>query len=77
MMRVLFTQDSEVKGLLCGASPGSEPSLLFRNYLLLLELDPVQDGFRHAFTWVNDEADDSVVLAEQKVALLRSMIISG
>ena len=29
MLEVLFTQDSKVEDLFCGASSGSEPSLLF------------------------------------------------
>ena len=31
MLKVLFPQESEVIYLFCGASPGSEPSLFFRN----------------------------------------------
>ena len=30
VLEVLFTQDSEVEDLFCGASSGSEPSLFFR-----------------------------------------------
>ena len=33
MLEVLFTQDSKVEDLFCGASSGSEPSLFFSNYL--------------------------------------------
>ena len=32
MLEVLFTQDSKVEDLFCGASSGSEPSLFFSNY---------------------------------------------
>ena len=32
VLEVLFTQDSEVEDLFCGASSGSEPSLFFSNY---------------------------------------------
>ena len=32
MLEVLFTQDSKVEDLFCGASSGSEPSLFFNNY---------------------------------------------
>ena len=35
-LTVLFTQDSEVEDLFCGASPGSEPSLFFSNNLFSL-----------------------------------------
>ena len=43
MLKVLFTQDSEVVDLFCGASPGSEPSLFFTNNLFSLGYEPVQD----------------------------------
>ena len=33
MLKVLFTQNSKVEDLFCGASPGSEPSLFFSNNL--------------------------------------------
>ena len=32
VLEVLFTQDSEVEDLFCGASSGAEPSLFFSNY---------------------------------------------
>ena len=32
MLEVLFTQDSKVEDLFCGASFGSEPSLFFSSY---------------------------------------------
>ena len=32
MLEVLFTQNSKVEDLFCGASSGSEPSLFFSNY---------------------------------------------
>ena len=36
MLEVLFTQDSKVEEMFCGASSDSEPSLFFRNYFLSL-----------------------------------------
>ena len=36
VLEVLFTQDSEVEDLFCGASSGSEPSLFFSNYFFSL-----------------------------------------
>ena len=45
MLKVLFTQDSEVEGLFCGASSGSEPDLLFSNYLFGLRFKPIGDDF--------------------------------
>ena len=36
MLEVLFTQDSKVEDLFCGASSGSEPSLFFSNYFFSL-----------------------------------------
>ena len=32
IFEVLFTEDSKVEDLFCGASSGSEPSLFFSNY---------------------------------------------
>ena len=49
MLEVLFTQDSEVEDLFCGASSGSEPSLFFSNYLLGLGFKPIQNDFQHDF----------------------------
>ena len=64
MLKVLFTQDSEVEDLLCGASPDSEPSLFFRNNLFSLWFEADQDDSQHGFTWMTDEANGSVILAE-------------
>ena len=49
MLEVLFTKDFEAKYLFCGASCGSEPSLLFSNYLFGLRFKLVQDDFQHDF----------------------------
>ena len=49
VLEVLFTQDSEVEDLFCGASSGSEPSLFFSNYFFSLGFKPIQDNFQHAF----------------------------
>ena len=69
MLEVLFTQDSKVEDLFCGASAGSEPSLFFSNYFFSLGFKPIQDDFQHDFAGMTDEADSSVVLAELQVAL--------
>ena len=66
MLEVLFTQDSKVEDLFCGASSGSEPSLFFSNYFFGLGFKPIQDDLR-----MTDEADTSVLLAELQVALSR------
>ena len=50
VLEVLFTQDSEVEDLFCGASSGSEPSLFFSNYFFSLGFKPIQDNFQHDFT---------------------------
>ena len=47
VLEVLFTQDSEVEDLFCGASSGSEPSLLFSNYFFSLGFKPIQDNFQY------------------------------
>ena len=76
MFEVLCTQDSRNKYLLCGASCGSERCLFFSNYFFSLGFKPIQDNFQHDFARMTDEADSSVVLAEQQVTLLGSVIIS-
>ena len=69
MLEVLFTQDSKVEDLFCGASSGSEPSLFPCNYFFSLGFKPIYDDFQHDFARMTDEAASSVVLAELKVAL--------
>ena len=64
MLKVLFTQNSKVKDLFYGASPSSDHSLFFSNNLFSLGFQPVQDDSQHDFTWMTDEANDSVFLAE-------------
>ena len=76
MLEVLFTQDSKVEDLFCGASSGSEPSLFFSNYFFSLGFQPIQDDFQHDFARMTDADDSSVVQAELQVALLGSVIIS-
>ena len=71
ILEVLFTQDSKVEDLFCGASSGSEPSLFFSNNFFSLGFQPIQDDFQHDFARMTDEADSSVVLAELQVALFR------
>ena len=62
-LEVLFTQDSKVKDLLCGASSGSEPNLFFSSYFFSLRFKPIQDDFQHDFDQMTGEAKSSVVLA--------------
>ena len=50
VLEVLFTRDSEVEDLFCGASSGSEPSLFFSNYFFSLGFKPIQENFQHGFT---------------------------
>ena len=57
MLEVVFTHDSEVEDLFCGASSGSEPGLFFRNYPFGFGFKPIQDDFHHDFARKNDEAD--------------------
>ena len=63
-LEVLFTQDSKVEDLFCGAPSSSEPSLFVSNCFFSLGFKPVQDDFRHAFAGMTDETDSSMVLAE-------------
>ena len=71
MLKVLFSQDSKVEILFCGASSGSEPSLFLSNYFFSFGFKSIQDDFQHDFARMTDEADSSVVLAELQVALFR------
>ena len=64
MLEVLFTQDSKVEDLFCGASSGFEPSLFFSKCFFSMGFKPVQDDFQHDFARMTDEADSSVVLVE-------------
>ena len=41
VLEVLFTQDSKVEDLFCGASSGYEPSLFFSNYFFSLGFKPL------------------------------------
>ena len=54
MLELLFTQDSNVECLFCGASSGSEPSSFFGNYFFSLRFKPIQ----HDFVRMNDEANN-------------------
>ena len=71
MSNILFTQNSEVEDLFCGADIGSEPSLFFSNNLFSLGFEPVQDDSQHDSTWVTEETNGSVILAELYIALFR------
>ena len=73
MLEGLFTQDSKVEDLFCGASSGSKPSLFFSNYFFSLGFEPIQDDFQHDLARMTDGADSSVVLARLQV--LGSVII--
>ena len=64
MFEVLFTQDSKVEDLFCGAPSRSEPSLFFSNYLFSLGFKPIQDDFQPDFARMTDETAGSVVLEE-------------
>ena len=64
MLEALFTQDSKVKDLFCGAPSGAEPNLFFSNYLFSLGFKPMKDDYQHNFAQMTDAADNSVVLAE-------------
>ena len=71
MLEVLFTQDSKVEDLFCGASSSSESCLFFSNYFFSLKFKPIQDAFQHYLARMTDEAVSSVVLAELQVAPFR------
>ena len=71
MFEVLFTQDSKVEDLFCGASSGSESSLFFSNYFFCLGFKPIQDDFQHDFARMTEEAYNSVVLTVLQNALFR------
>ena len=64
MLEVLFTQDSKVEDLFCGASSRSEPSLFFGNYFFSLGFKPIQVDFQHDSARITDEADSSGRVAD-------------
>ena len=53
-----------MEDLFSGASPGSDSSLLFSLTHFSFDFEPNQDDFQHDFTWMTDEANDSVILTE-------------
>ena len=70
LLKILLTEDSWVKDLLCGTPSCSEARLVFGDDLLRLCLQCVQYDLQHDFAWVTDEAYCSVVLALLQVAFL-------
>ena len=62
MLEVVFTQDSKVEDLFCGASSDSVPCMFFSNYFFSLGFKPVQNDFQHDFARMTDEADSSVYI---------------
>ena len=71
ILEVLFTKDSKIEDLFCGASSGSEPSLFLSNYFFSFGFKPIQDDFQHDFARMTDEADSFVVMAELQVSFFR------
>ena len=65
MFEILFTQDSEIEYLFCGAPFNSEPSVFFSDYFFRLRFRPVQGDFQHDFARKTNEADGSVFLTER------------
>ena len=65
MFKLLFTQDSEIGNLFCGAPSSSEPNVFFSDYFFRLGLKPVQDDFQHDSARMTNEADGSVFLTER------------
>ena len=59
ILAILFTQDSKIEDLFCGASSSSEPRLCFSNYIFSLGFKPIQDDFQHDFARMTDDADSS------------------
>ena len=70
MLEVLFTQDSKVEDLFCGAPSSSERSLFFSNYLFSLGCKPIQDDFQLDFARMTDKADSSVFWQSCKLPFL-------
>ena len=55
MLEILFLTDSQDVDMFCGAPSGSEPRLLFSNYLFGLWFKPFQDSFQHDFARMTDD----------------------
>ena len=70
VLEVLFTQDSEVEDLFCGASSGSEPSLFFSNYFFSLGFKPI--------VYLPQTAKKPIFdLAQSKVSIVLILTISN
>ena len=54
MLEVIFTQDSKVEDMFCGASSGSEPSLFLSNYFFSLGFKYIQYDFHYDFARKTD-----------------------
>ena len=57
MFEILFTQDSEIENLFCGAPSSSEPSVFFSDYFFRLGFKPVQNDFQNDFARMTYEAN--------------------
>ena len=71
MLEILFTQDSKVEDLFCGASSGMNPACSSAIISSAWGFKPIQDDFQHDFARMTDETDSSVVLAGLQVNLFR------
>jgi len=60
MLKILFTEDSEVEDLFSSAMSCSETCLLFHNGVLCLGFQSIEDDLKHILAWVTDETDCSV-----------------
>ena len=69
--KFLFTQNSKVEDIFCGASSGSELSCSFSNNFFSLRFKPIQDDFQHDFARMTNE-----ILQICKLPLLESVILS-
>ena len=77
VLEVLFTQDSKVEDLFCGASSRSEPSLFFSNYFFSLGFKPIQDNFQHDFAGMTDEADLNIAFHKARLCYANIKEMTG
>ena len=70
VLEIFLRENEWVEDLLCGASTFYEVCLFSSDDLLRLWLQSVQYDLQHAFAWVADGADLSVVPALLQVAFL-------
>lgn len=70
MLEVLLAEDVKIEDLFCSTSTFVEAGLFFRNDVLGLWSQSVQDAFQHYLACMADKTDGAMVLAELEITFL-------